>query len=53
MQRWKKCIDNEGNFVDNVNFLKDVPMIYVNFIKSAIILLGKKGGITFIPPPIS
>ena len=29
-QRWKKCVDNEGDFVkNNLNFLKDVHMIYV------------------------
>jgi len=38
---------------NNVNFVKDVLLIYVNFIIIAIILSGKKGGITFIPPPIS
>jgi len=40
-------------WTNNVNFIKDVPMIYAYFIITAIILSGKKGGITFIPSPIS
>jgi len=40
-------------WTNNVNFVKDVSMIYVNLITTAIILSGKKGGLTFIPPPIS
>jgi len=37
----------------NGNFVTDAPMIYANLIIITIILSGKKGGITFIPPPIS
>jgi hypothetical protein len=43
-QRWKMCVDNEGDFV------KDVPMIYIHFIVIVIIAYEKRGGITFIPP---
>ena len=30
IQSWKKCIDKGRDFVKS--FIKDVPMIYVNFI---------------------
>jgi hypothetical protein len=37
-------------WINNLNFIKDVPMIYVNFIILVIIVYEKKiGGITFVP----
>jgi hypothetical protein len=45
-QRWKKCADNDGDFVENnLNFVKDVPMIYATFIIIIIRVYEKKGGI--------
>jgi hypothetical protein len=41
-QRWRKCVDNEGDFVENLNFVKDVPMIYVSSITVVIIVSEKK-----------
>lgn len=36
---------------NNLNFLKDVPMIYRNFIILVITVSEKKtGGFTFVPP---
>ena len=32
MQRWKKCIDDGDMWKSNLNFVKDIPMIYLNFI---------------------
>jgi len=47
--RKSASIMKESLWTNNVNFVKDVPMIYANFIIIAITLSGKKGGITFIP----
>jgi hypothetical protein len=39
----KKCVDNEEHSVkNNVNFIKDVPTIYVNFIFTETIDKKKK-----------
>ena len=38
-------------WTNNVNFVKDVPMICVNFITIAIIFSGKKMGNYFHTPP--
>lgn len=36
---------------NNLNLLKDVPMIYRNFIRLVITVSDKKiGGVTFVPP---
>jgi hypothetical protein len=49
MQRWKKCVYNEGDLVkSNLNFVKNVPMIYANFIIIVISFCEKTGGFTFI-----
>jgi hypothetical protein len=41
-RRWKKCVDN-GDFVkNNLNFAKDVPMRYVKFIITEIIVSEKQ-----------
>jgi hypothetical protein len=43
-QRYKKCVDNEGDFV------KYAPMIYVSFTIIVILVSKKKvGGITVVP----
>ena len=42
MQRWKECVDNQGDLVKKINFVKGIPMIYVNFIVTAIIITVKK-----------
>jgi len=46
------CVKNEGEVAENyLNFLKDVPMIYGNFIILVITVSEKKiGGVTFVPP---
>ena len=53
-QSWKKGIDNGGKFVkkNNLNFVKDVLVMYVNFTIIVITPSEKKkiGGITFVPP---
>jgi len=33
---------------NNLNFVKDAPVMYVNFITTGIVV--KKGSITFVPP---
>jgi len=49
MQRWKKCVENEEDFgKKNVNSVKDVPMVYIIFIVT-IIIVKKKKGIAFVP----
>jgi hypothetical protein len=49
-QRWKKCvIMKETLWKNNLNFVKDVPMIYVNFITILIVVFESKiGGCTLV-----
>jgi len=51
-QRWKiVLIMKEKLRKNNLNLLKDVPMIYRNFIRLVITVSDKKiGGVTFVPP---
>ena len=45
-------IVTETLWKNNLNFVKDVPMIYVNFIITVIIVSEgekKKGDVTFVP----
>jgi hypothetical protein len=50
-QRWKKCVDNEGDFVENkLNCVKNVSMIYLNFITIVIVVFESKiGSFTLVP----
>jgi hypothetical protein len=41
MQRWK-CVDNEGDWKNNLSFVKDVCMISVNLIIIVVIVSKKK-----------
>jgi hypothetical protein len=48
---WLCQIMKETLSKNNLNFVKDKPMIYINLIVTVIIVCEKKiGGITFIPP---
>jgi hypothetical protein len=43
-QRWKKCIDNQGDFVkNNTNFENEAPVINIKFIINVPQLLREKG----------
>ena len=52
-QRWKSCVDNEEDLkyiYIYINFVKNVPVTYVNFIANLIIVTEKKiGDNTFVP----
>jgi len=52
MQRGKNVsIMKETLWKSNINFVKDVPMIYVNLILIISIVPEKKiGGLAFLPP---
>ena len=41
-------IMEETLWKNNLNFVKDAPVMYVNFITTGIVV--KKGSITFVPP---
>jgi len=46
-QWWETCVENEEEFGENnLTFVKDALMIYINFI----VAVKKMGGITFVPP---
>jgi hypothetical protein len=42
-QRWKNCGANEGEFVkNNLSFLKNVPMTYVNYVIIVVVVSEKQ-----------
>jgi len=43
-------IAEETLWKNNLNFVKDAPMIYVIFITTGIVVSAEKGSITFVPP---
>jgi hypothetical protein len=48
MQRWKKCVENEKD-CEKRNSVKDVPMVYIIFNITIIIVSEKKiGDIAFV-----
>jgi hypothetical protein len=49
----ENCVENEKDLVEsNLDFIREVPMIHVNFIVIVVTVCERKkiGGITFVPP---
>jgi hypothetical protein len=39
VQTWTNCVNNEGDFAENnLNFVKDVPIVHLNFILIVIMI---------------